>query len=105
MKEYYILNIVDLAQDEDLLVFGYSSRIYPADDRSDFIAEEQHLITSPNDPSLRIDRYDCRLLLPIGFGERLCTVEEESCPTEDLEEEMCDEERYRDMNAENQLSR
>ncbi|VDO58378.1 unnamed protein product [Haemonchus placei] len=42
--------------DEDLLVFGYTSRIYPADERSDFIAEERHLITSPNDPSLRIDR-------------------------------------------------
>ncbi|VDM59276.1 unnamed protein product [Angiostrongylus costaricensis] len=44
------------SQDEDLLVFGYASRIYSPDDRSDFIAEEQHLIVSPNDTSLRIDR-------------------------------------------------
>ncbi|PIO52570.1 hypothetical protein TELCIR_26122, partial [Teladorsagia circumcincta] len=91
--------------DEDLLVFGYASRIYPADERSDFIAEEQHLITSPNDPSLRIDRYDCRLLLPSGYDERPSTVEEESCPTEDLEEEMCDEERYLDLSTDNQQSR
>uniref|UniRef100_A0A0K0DJC0 Surp module n=1 Tax=Angiostrongylus cantonensis TaxID=6313 RepID=A0A0K0DJC0_ANGCA len=84
-------------QDEDLLVFGYASRIYSPDDRSDFIAEEQHLIVSPNDTSLRIDRYDCRLLLPVDYDVCAPSIVEESCPTEDLEEEMCDEERYRDM--------
>ncbi|KJH49161.1 surp module [Dictyocaulus viviparus] len=86
-----------MSSDEDLLVFGYASRIYSPDDRSDFIAEEQHLIVSPSDPSLRIDRYDCRLLLPTGFDVNVSSTLEESCPTEDLEEEMCDEERYRDM--------
>ncbi|WKY02548.1 hypothetical protein Q1695_016094 [Nippostrongylus brasiliensis] len=45
-----------MTSNEDLLVFGYASRIYPPDERSDFIAEEQHLIVSPNDPSLRCDR-------------------------------------------------
>uniref|UniRef100_A0A7I4YF40 SWAP Surp domain containing protein n=2 Tax=Haemonchus contortus TaxID=6289 RepID=A0A7I4YF40_HAECO len=93
-----------MASDEDLLVFGYTSRIYPADERSDFIAEERHLITSPNDPSLRIDRYDVRLLLPAGYDDRSSAADEESCPTEDLEEEMCDEERYRDLTAEPQQS-
>ncbi|VDM83332.1 unnamed protein product [Strongylus vulgaris] len=47
---------MEMTADEDLLVFGYASRIYPQDDRSEFIAEERHLIESPNDPSLRLDR-------------------------------------------------
>ncbi|WKY02546.1 hypothetical protein Q1695_016094 [Nippostrongylus brasiliensis] len=45
-------------------------------------------------------RYDCRLLLPPGYNANISSAEEESCPTEDLEEEMCDEERYRDMTKE-----
>ncbi|KAJ1356636.1 hypothetical protein KIN20_014375, partial [Parelaphostrongylus tenuis] len=36
-----------MSSDEELLVFGYASRIYSPDERSDFIAEEQHLIVSP----------------------------------------------------------
>ncbi|KAK6744577.1 hypothetical protein RB195_011351 [Necator americanus] len=92
-----------MAADEDLLVFGYASRIYPLDERSEYIAEERHLIDSPNDPSLRIDRYDCRLLLPVGYDVYTSSsTDQESCPTEDLEEEMCDEERYRDMSKEDQ---
>ncbi|ETN79133.1 surp module, partial [Necator americanus] len=94
---------ISIKNDEDLLVFGYASRIYPLDERSEYIAEERHLIDSPNDPSLRIDRYDCRLLLPVGYDVYTSSsTDQESCPTEDLEEEMCDEERYRDMSKEDQ---
>ncbi|RCN43862.1 surp module [Ancylostoma caninum] len=93
-------------QDEDLLVFGYASRIYPADERSEYIAEERHLIESPNEPSLKIDRYDCRLLLSVGCDAfASSSTDQESCPTEDLEEEMCDEERYRDLGDETEQAK
>ncbi|EYC23366.1 hypothetical protein Y032_0015g2609 [Ancylostoma ceylanicum] len=138
-----------MTADEDLLVFGYASRIYPPDERSEYIAEERHLIESPNEPSLKIDRcvwwlalrshcagrkvvmsyrkfdstsqagfipflcaiidllrYDCRLLLSVGCDAfASSSTEQESCPTEDLEEEMCDEERYRDLGDETEQTK
>ncbi|CAI5445745.1 unnamed protein product [Caenorhabditis angaria] len=83
---------------DDLLVFGYSSRIFPVDNQSDFISEERHMVQCLGDPSNRVDRYDCRLLLSsvdnlVGKNED----NEEICPTEAMEEDMCDEERYMDM--------
>ncbi|CAJ0596659.1 unnamed protein product [Cylicocyclus nassatus] len=101
LSSYQAVTTPNMTADEDLLVFGYASRIYPQDDRAEYIAEERHLIESPYDPAIRLDRYDCRLLLPVGCDvfASSCAEESESCPTEDMEEEMCDEERYRDLNS------
>ncbi|VDO26268.1 unnamed protein product [Brugia timori] len=95
----------DDTQDE-LLVFGYASRIYVNDDRAEWVAEERHLITHPADSQLLIDRYDCRLHLSstealdiaciTGGGYSLSGIGYD-CPAELLEEEMCEEERYKDM--------
>ncbi|KAL4003345.1 Surp module family protein [Acanthocheilonema viteae] len=94
----------DEAQDK-LLVFGYASRIYANDDRAEWVAEERHLMSHPADSQLLIDRYDCRLHLASTEAlEIACFTGENSetgigydCPAELLEEEMCEEERYKDM--------
>ncbi|KAK6102031.1 Surp module family protein [Brugia pahangi] len=95
----------DDTQDE-LLVFGYASRIYVNDDRAEWVAEERHLITHPADSQLLIDRYDCRLHLSSTEALDIACITGEGyslrgigydCPAELLEEEMCEEERYKDM--------
>ncbi|CAI4228969.1 unnamed protein product [Auanema sp. JU1783] len=82
-------------ENEGLLVFGYTCRIYPDSERANSIAEERHLQNWNGDSDIRIDRYDVRLLLT-SFNENVSN-ETEICPTEEMEEQMCDEERYLDM--------
>ncbi|EJW87902.1 hypothetical protein WUBG_01188 [Wuchereria bancrofti] len=95
----------DDTQDK-LLVFGYASRIYVNDDRAEWVAEERHLITHPADSQLLIDRYDCRLHLSSTEALDIACITGDGysqsgigydCPAELLEEEMCEEERYKDM--------
>ncbi|CAD6199607.1 unnamed protein product [Caenorhabditis auriculariae] len=83
---------------ENLLVFGYASRLFANDENAERIAEERHMQSWNNDGSVRVDRYDCRLLLTsLDEATSRKEAEDESCPTEAMEEEMCEEERYRDM--------
>ncbi|CAI2348157.1 unnamed protein product [Caenorhabditis sp. 36 PRJEB53466] len=85
-------------QYKDLLVFGYTSTIFPNDYQSESIAEERHMVPCLGDASNRVDRYDCRLLLPsIESALRRSGTPPEQCPTEAMEEDMCEEERYLDM--------
>uniref|UniRef100_A0A1I7TB41 SURP motif domain-containing protein n=1 Tax=Caenorhabditis tropicalis TaxID=1561998 RepID=A0A1I7TB41_9PELO len=88
----------DQDQFKDLLVFGYPSTIFPNDYQSEHIAEERHMVPCLGDAENRVDRYDCRLLLPsIDVALRKNGETQEQCPTEALEEDMCEEERYLDM--------
>uniref|UniRef100_A0A914DXQ7 SURP motif domain-containing protein n=1 Tax=Acrobeloides nanus TaxID=290746 RepID=A0A914DXQ7_9BILA len=93
----------DEDEEDGLLVFGYASRLYPVDERTECYTNEQHLIPWHGDENLKIDRYDGRLYLNdlSEFYEKNKNGEslEEICPTEQMEEEMCDEERYRDLYA------
>jgi hypothetical protein len=41
---------------QDLLVFGYSCRIFDTDSKAEWLASEGHLIPWHSDSSLRIDR-------------------------------------------------
>ncbi|CAB3401431.1 unnamed protein product [Caenorhabditis bovis] len=84
---------------KDLLVFGYSCRLYPNDSQAEFIAEERHMQPCHGDTSNRVDRYDCRLLCS-SIDNLLPSTQDESveeCPAEALEEELCEEERYLDL--------
>ncbi|CAG9535208.1 unnamed protein product [Cercopithifilaria johnstoni] len=90
---------------DKLLVFGYASRIYSNDDHAEWVAEERHLISHPADSQLLIDRYDCRLHFTSAEALEIACISGENnqigigydCPAELLEEEMCEEERYKDM--------
>ncbi|VDK46079.1 unnamed protein product [Anisakis simplex] len=97
-------------KDDEVLVFGYASRLYENDTKAEWIAEEQHLIAHPADPHLLTDRYDCRLYLGSlaefnvldenGEGARSDDIGEDvsSSDTIDREEEaLCEEERYKDL--------
>uniref|UniRef100_A0A182P8Z2 Inositol oxygenase n=1 Tax=Anopheles epiroticus TaxID=199890 RepID=A0A182P8Z2_9DIPT len=84
---------------EDLLVFGYSCKIFRDDDRARFIDQGRHLIPWMGDTQLKIDRYDARGALhdlspyeppPGGYQDRL----EGLTAAEQKAEQLCEEERY-----------
>ncbi|PAV83007.1 hypothetical protein WR25_01890 [Diploscapter pachys] len=92
------------AGDDDLLVFGYSCRLFPVDSRAAEIAADRHLQTWDADPDKpTLDRFDVRLLLgsmkDVEVPKKNQGDEEDICPTEQMEEEMCDEERYKDLQS------
>ncbi|CAO4369171.1 unnamed protein product [Caenorhabditis nigoni] len=88
---------------KDLLVFGYASTIFPNDYQSEHIAEERHMVPCLGDSENRVDRYDCRLLLPsLDIAITRSSIPPEHCETEAIEEDMCEEERYQDMHTDMQ---
>ncbi|KYN00474.1 Protein suppressor of white apricot [Cyphomyrmex costatus] len=86
---------------QELLVFGYSCKLFRDDDKAKMIDQGKHLIPWMGDNTLRIDRYDGRGALadlriheppPGGFDQRTIFTEEEL-----KVEQLCDEERYRSI--------
>ncbi|XP_067015704.1 splicing factor, suppressor of white-apricot homolog [Anabrus simplex] len=88
-------------EDEELLVFGYSCKLFRDDEKALFIDQGKHLIPWMGDETLKIDRYDGRGALydlkqyeplPGGHDENRWVGLSES---ERRFEQLCDEERYR----------
>ncbi|XP_055640513.1 protein suppressor of white apricot isoform X2 [Toxorhynchites rutilus septentrionalis] len=88
----------------DLLVFGYSCKVFRDDEKARFIDQGRHLIPWMGDNQLKIDRYDARGALhdlsqhepPIGgYGNRLDCLS----PAEQRAEQLCEEERYYSLYA------
>ncbi|VVC97798.1 unnamed protein product [Leptidea sinapis] len=88
---------------EELLVFGYSCKLFRDDDRALQVDQGKHLIPWMGDETLKIDRYDARGALhdlsaleapPGGFDWRL-----ELKKSEYEVEQLCDEERYRALHT------
>ncbi|XP_029043060.1 splicing factor, suppressor of white-apricot homolog isoform X1 [Osmia bicornis bicornis] len=86
---------------QELLVFGYSCKLFRDDDKAKMIDQGKHLIPWMGDNTLKIDRYDGRGALgdlriyepPTGgFDQRTILTEEEL-----KVEQLCDEERYRSL--------
>ncbi|XP_076282766.1 suppressor of white-apricot isoform X2 [Lasioglossum baleicum] len=86
---------------QELLVFGYSCKLFRDDDKAKMIDQGKHLIPWMGDNTLKIDRYDGRGALgdlriyeppPGGFDQRTILTEEEL-----KVEQLCDEERYRSL--------
>ncbi|XP_063240225.1 splicing factor, suppressor of white-apricot homolog [Bacillus rossius redtenbacheri] len=81
--------------EEELLVFGYSCKLFRDDEKAIYIDQKKHLIPWMGDETLQIDRYDVRGALadlrPYE-PENLHTILSES---ERLMEQLCDGERYR----------
>ncbi|XP_011262451.2 splicing factor, suppressor of white-apricot homolog isoform X2 [Camponotus floridanus] len=86
---------------QELLVFGYSCKLFRDDDKAKMIDQGKHLIPWMGDSALKIDRYDGRGALadlriheppPGGFDQRTILTEEEL-----KVEQLCDEERYRSL--------
>uniref|UniRef100_A0A182YIC0 Inositol oxygenase n=1 Tax=Anopheles stephensi TaxID=30069 RepID=A0A182YIC0_ANOST len=84
---------------DDLLVFGYSCKVFRDDERARFIDQGRHLIPWMGDNQLKIDRYDARGALhdlspyeppPGGYQDRL----EGLTAAEQKAEQLCEEERY-----------
>ncbi|PSN33758.1 hypothetical protein C0J52_21672 [Blattella germanica] len=88
-------------EDEELLVFGYSCKLFRDDEKALFIDQGKHLIPWMGDESLKIDRYDGRGALydlkqyeplPGGHDANKWVGLSDS---ERRVEQLCDEERYR----------
>ncbi|XP_019698836.1 splicing factor, suppressor of white-apricot homolog isoform X2 [Harpegnathos saltator] len=88
-------------QPQELLVFGYSCKLFRDDDKAKMIDQGKHLIPWMGDNTLKIDRYDGRGALgdlriyepPTGgFDQRTILTEEEL-----KIEQLCDEERFRSL--------
>ncbi len=80
----------------DLLVFGYSCRLFRDDERALSVDRGEHLIPWMGDPSLPIDRYDGRGAIAdlAAYEARPDYGEVGLMSSEDrLTEEMCQEER------------
>ncbi|XP_033211076.1 splicing factor, suppressor of white-apricot homolog isoform X3 [Belonocnema kinseyi] len=86
---------------QDLLVFGYSCKLFRDDEKAKMIDQGKHLIPWMGDSTLKIDRYDGRGALgdiriyeppPGGFDQRTFLTEDEY-----KIEQHCDEERYRSL--------
>ncbi|XP_050068421.1 protein suppressor of white apricot [Anopheles maculipalpis] len=84
---------------DDLLVFGYSCKVFRDDERARFIDQGRHLIPWMGDNQLKIDRYDARGALhdltpyeppPGGYQDRLSGL----TAAEQKAEQLCEEERY-----------
>ncbi|XP_062560834.1 protein suppressor of white apricot [Armigeres subalbatus] len=88
----------------DLLVFGYSCKVFRDDEKARFIDQGRHLIPWMGDNQLKIDRYDARGALhdlsqhepPLGgYGNRFDCLP----PAEQRAEQLCEEERYYSLYA------
>ncbi|XP_076675955.1 suppressor of white-apricot isoform X2 [Andrena cerasifolii] len=88
-------------EQQELLVFGYSCKLFRDDDKAKMIDQGKHLIPWMGDSTLKIDRYDGRGALgdlriyeppPGGFDQRTILTEDEL-----KVEQLCDEERYRSL--------
>ncbi|XP_034237779.1 splicing factor, suppressor of white-apricot homolog isoform X2 [Thrips palmi] len=86
---------------EELLVFGYSCKLFRDDEKALYIDQGKHLIPWMGDDTLKIDRYDVRgtvydlrPLEPLGGGasDALWSTLSDA---ERKVEQLCDEERYR----------
>ncbi|XP_063606656.1 protein suppressor of white apricot-like [Penaeus indicus] len=82
---------------EELLVFGYSCKLFRDNEKAQYVDKGEHLIPWMGDNSLMVDRYDVRGALydlkeaeSGGGGDRWEGLTEE----ERAEEEKCDHERY-----------
>lgn len=86
---------------EELLVFGYSCKLFRDDEKAQTIDEGQHLIPWMGNEGLKIDRYDARGTLfdlsrveaPPGGYERFFELTD----AEKALEISCDKERYRSL--------
>ncbi|KDR07998.1 hypothetical protein L798_02448, partial [Zootermopsis nevadensis] len=90
-------------EEDELLVFGYSCKLFRDDEKALFIDQGKHLIPWMGDESLKIDRYD-------GRGALYDLKQYEAQPgghdanrwvglsdAERRAEQLCDEERYRSL--------
>ncbi|XP_016839599.1 splicing factor, suppressor of white-apricot homolog isoform X2 [Nasonia vitripennis] len=86
---------------QELLVFGYSCKLFRDDEKAKLIDQGKHLIPWMGDSTLKIDRYDGRGALgdlriyeppPGGIDYRTILTEDEY-----KVEQVCDEERYRSL--------
>ncbi|CAD5232942.1 unnamed protein product [Bursaphelenchus xylophilus] len=87
-------------ENEDFLVIGYESRLFPQDP-ANTRSDQDLLIPWNDDESLLIDRFDCRLYL-LDLSEKTIGKpgkSEETDNHDELEEEMCEQERYKDLEA------
>lgn len=87
--------------EEELLVFGYSCKLFRDDEKALYIDQGKHLIPWMGDESLKIDRYDVRgALSDLSMYESKSGIHGNSdwnsmSSEERRIEQLCDEERYR----------